>query len=70
MSMYVNQRPQVTGAERNRRIVNVRSKNPRVKLIQQVKGADTKRGMRSGTLNVPAIVGLQKPLTRGSAAWR
>jgi cysteine desulfurase len=38
----------------------VRRRNPRVRIISQIDGGGHERGLRSGTLNVPAIVGFAR----------
>ncbi len=55
--------PKGTGA------LYVRRRNPRVRLIAQIDGGGHERGMRSGTLNVPGIVGLGEAARIARAEW-
>src|ERR1700750_1564832 len=48
----------------------VRRKGPRVKVTAQMDGGGHERGMRSGTLNVPGIVGLGKACELARTEWR
>src|SRR3982750_3765021 len=45
----------------------VRRRNPRVQITAQMDGGGHERGMRSGTLNVPGIVGLGESCALGQA---
>jgi cysteine desulfurase len=48
----------------------VRRSKPRVRLVAQLDGGGHERGMRSGTLNVPGIVGFGRAAEILSAEWR
>jgi cysteine desulfurase len=48
----------------------VRRSKPRVRLVAEMDGGGHERGMRSGTLNVPGIVGFGKACELASKEWR
>jgi cysteine desulfurase len=48
----------------------VRRQKPRVRIVAQMDGGGHERGMRSGTLNVPGIVGFGKAAEIANAEWR
>jgi cysteine desulfurase len=48
----------------------VRRQKPRVRLVAEMDGGGHERGMRSGTLNVPGIVGFGKAAELANREWR
>ena len=48
----------------------VRRNKPRVRIVAQMDGGGHERGMRSGTLNVPGIVGFGKAAEIATREWR
>jgi cysteine desulfurase len=48
----------------------VRRSKPRVRIVGEMDGGGHERGMRSGTLNVPGIVGFGKACELARAEWR
>ena len=48
----------------------VRRSKPRVRIVAEMDGGGHERGMRSGTLNVPAIVGFGKACELAQSEWR
>ncbi len=48
----------------------VRRQKPRVRIVAEMDGGGHERGMRSGTLNVPGIVGYGKAAELASKEWR
>ncbi len=48
----------------------VRRSKPRVRIVAELDGGGHERGMRSGTLNVPAIVGFGKAAELAFKEWR
>ncbi len=50
--------------------IYVRKRGPRVRLAEQIHGGGHERGMRSGTLNVPGVVGFGKAAEIGQLEMR
>jgi cysteine desulfurase len=48
----------------------VRRSKPRVRIVAELDGGGHERGMRSGTLNVPSIVGFGKAAELANKEWR
>jgi cysteine desulfurase len=48
----------------------VRRSKPRVRIVAEIDGGGHERGMRSGTLNVPSIVGFGKAAELAVTEWR
>jgi len=48
----------------------VRRSKPRVRIVAEMDGGGHERGMRSGTLNVPSIVGFGKACELATREWR
>jgi cysteine desulfurase len=48
----------------------VRRQKPRVRIVAEMDGGGHERGMRSGTLNVPGIVGFGKAAELATREWR
>jgi cysteine desulfurase len=48
----------------------VRRSKPRVRIVAEIDGGGHERGMRSGTLNVPSIVGFGKACELALTEWR
>jgi cysteine desulfurase len=48
----------------------VRRNKPRVRIVAEMDGGGHERGMRSGTLNVPGIVGFGKACSLAQSEWR